>query len=132
LKRATAGLALGSETFSDWVKEQLNGRPLNEDEPSLLRLRRQGLVPVEQIEQVVEAEFGDPKRKGRARRILAALLVLRSGMRPSDVARKLGVTRSAVSRSVIREGEKSPFDAETTRRVREVAALLQPRLEDQA
>ena len=123
-ERATAGWVLGSDSFVAWVKDQLKGRPASEDEPALRRLRKACLVPPERIEALVKAEFGDPKVKGPARRILAALLVHSSGLRAADVSRRLGVTRSAVSKSQMRKGASNPFEPELFRKIQVLAVRL--------
>ncbi len=123
-ERATAGLALGSESFVACVKDRLKGRPDTEDEPSLRKLRKEGLISPDRIEEAVEKEFGNPSIKSHARRILAALLVGCSGLRPAEVARRLGVTRGAVSRCIIRDGKPSPFETEIARKVRKLATGL--------
>jgi len=123
-ERATAGLVLGSESFVAWVKDQVKGRPLNADEPSLRRLRREGLPSPDRIEEAVTAEFGDPRIKGPARRILAALLVQCSSLCPSEVARELGVTPGAISRSVPKKGGSRPFTPELSRKLRAMATRL--------
>lgn len=129
LERATAGLVLGSETFVAWVREQLEGRGENPDEPSLRRLRALGLASPDRVEKAVRAAFGDPLVKGRARNILAALLVSRTGLRPVEVARRLGVSRSAVTKSVLRVDEIVRDDREVARKLRGIAAdlLSEPR-----
>ena len=122
-ERATAGLALGSESFVAWVKDKLKRRAANREEPSLRRLRALGLEPPERIEALVRAEFGDPRVKGCARSVLASLLVSRSALRPSDVARRLGVSPSAVTRSVLRM-DQAATNAEVARKIRSVTARL--------
>ena len=124
LERATAGLVLGGETFVAWVRAQVKDRPESHDEPSLRRLRALGLASPERVENAVKAEFGDPCIPGRARNILAALLVSRTGLRPSEVARRLGVSRSAITKSVLRVDERMSSDAAAAKRVRRITASL--------
>ena len=124
LERATAGLVLGGETFVAWVRAQVKDRPESHDEPSLRRLRALGLASPERVEKAVKAEFGDPCVPGRARSILAALLVSRTGLRPSEVARRLGVSRSAITKSVLRVDERMCSDAAVAKRVRRITAGL--------
>lgn len=124
MERAKAGLVLGSETFVAWVRETLKGRPGSPDEPSLRRLRALGLASPERVEEAVKAEFGDPRVKGRARNILAALLVSRTGLRPSEVARRLGISRSSVTKSVLRVDETVSSDASVAKSVRGITASL--------
>lgn len=124
LERATAGLVLGSETFVAWVRERLEGRRDSPDEPSLRRLRALGLASPDRIEEAVGAEFGDSRVKGRARNILAAMLVSRTGLRPAEVARLLGVSRSAVTKSVLRVDEIVRRDPAVARKVRRISADL--------
>ncbi len=123
-ERATAGLALGGESFVTWVKEQLKGRPANQDEPSLKRFRALGLASPDRIEEAVEAEFGNPRAKSPARSILASLLVSRSGLRPADVARSLGVSRSAVTKSVTRVDQTVRSNPKIAKKIRQINARL--------
>ena len=123
-ERATAGLALGGESFVAWVKEQLSGRALNQDEPSLKRFRALGLVSPARIEESVKSEFGDPRVKGTARSVLSSFLVSRSGLRPADVARDLGVSRCAVTLSRIRVDEKARSNAVFAKKIRKITARL--------
>ena len=123
-ERATAVLALGCESFVAWAKEHLSGRTLNQDEPSLKRFRALGLVSPVTIEEVVKAEFGDPRIKGKARSILATMLVSRSGLRPAEVARYLGVSRSAVAKSTIRSDQALASDPGLAKRVRLITARI--------
>ncbi|MHC5037393.1 MAG: transposase [Planctomycetota bacterium] len=120
--RAVAGLALGSEAFVGWMKERLGERKVNEDEPSLRQIRFQGLFPVSLIENLVRKEWGEPRKKGVARRVLMFCLSKYSELRPAAVARELGVTRSAVSRSVsevlARSDKDKDFRASVNRFVR--------------
>jgi hypothetical protein len=60
------------------------------------------VVSPEKIVALVKAEFGDTGGKGRARNVLAAMLVSRSGLRPAEVARRLGVSPGAITRSILR------------------------------
>jgi REP element-mobilizing transposase RayT len=119
-ERAKAGLVLGSESFVAWVKEQVKARPLTGEEPSLRRLRREGPAPAEKVEEQVRKEFGDPRVPGQARQILAALLVEQSGMRPSEVARRLGVSPAAITKSVARVAKGGGLSAETVLRVQRI------------
>ena len=92
------------------VKDKLKGRAANREEPALRRLRALGLETPEKIEALVKAEFGDTGDKGRARNVLAAMLVSRSGLRPAEVARRLGVSPSAITRSVLRIDQAAAKD----------------------
>jgi hypothetical protein len=121
--RAAAGLALGSETFVAWVKDKLKGRAANREEPALRRLRVLGLESPEKIEALVKAEFGDTGGKGRARNVLAAMLVSRSGLRPAEVARRLGVSPRAITRSILRV-DQAAGDPRFARRLRQVSSNL--------
>jgi REP element-mobilizing transposase RayT len=122
--RAAAGLALGSESFVAWVKDKLKRRAANREEPALRRLRALGLETPEKIEALVKAEFGDTGDKGRARNVLAAFLVSRSGLRPAEVARRLGVSPSAITRSVLRIDQAAAKDPKFARRLRTVSSNL--------
>lgn len=124
LERATAGLVLGSDSFVAWVRDHVKGRPENRDEPSLRRLRALGLASPDRIEKAVKAEFGDPRIKGPARSILAALLVSRTGLRPSEVAQRLGVSRSAITKSVLRVDETVRSDPVVARKIRAITSSL--------
>ena len=124
-ERAKAGLVLGSESFIAWVKEQVKSRPLTGEEPSLRRLRREGPAPAEKVEEQVRKEFGDPRVPGQARQILAALLVEQSGMRPSEVARRLCVSPAAITKSVARVAKGEGLTAETVLRVQRIGWRLE-------
>jgi REP element-mobilizing transposase RayT len=123
-ERATAGLVLGSASFVAWARDLLKSRPATEDEPALRLLRKTCLADPERIEALVKEEFGDPRTKGKARRILAALLVHSSGLRAAEVSRRLGVSRSAVSKSVIREGASNPYDRTVFRKIQVLAVRV--------
>ena len=106
------------------VKDKLKGRAANREEPALRRLRALGLETPEKIEALVKAEFGDTGDKGRARNVLAAMLVSRSGLRPAEVARRLGVSPSAITRSVLRIDQAAAKDPKFARRLRKVSSKL--------
>ena len=96
--RAVAGLALGSEAFLARVREELRGRPDNEDEPALAGLRRRAKASPESVEAAVAQVFGD-ERPARQRRILLYAQRLHSRLRSADIARRYGRTRAAVTKA---------------------------------
>jgi len=77
---------------------------------------------LESIGQRVES--GDLMIKGPARSILAALLVSRTGLRSSEVARRLGVSRSAITKSVLRVDETVRCDPVVAKKIRVITASL--------
>jgi hypothetical protein len=124
-QHATAGLVLGSKSFVNWVREHVKGRQDTKDEPSLRRLRALGLASPDRVEEAVKAVFGDAKTKGRARSILTALLVSRTGLRPAEVARRLGISCSAITRSVRRVDDAMGSDPVLAGKIRSITASLQ-------
>jgi len=129
-ERATVNLVLGSESFIDWIKKGLQERQLNEDEPSLKQLRRHGLLPAQVIEEIAKGEFGDIDKRSMARRVLMYCLLNTSGLRPTGIARRLGVTRGAVTKAVAAVTERIQEDEAFRRKLNRVTRRLKAQIKN--
>lgn len=95
-ERAVAGLVLGSEAFLAQVRKKVEGRAASEDEPSLVALRRTERAAPERVEQAVERVFAG-EGPARKRRLMLYAQRAHSRLRSSEIARRYGRTRAAVT-----------------------------------
>jgi hypothetical protein len=126
--KATANLVLGSESFLDWVRGRVRGRVVDENEPSLNLLRRIGLLPAEVIEETVQGEFEVFQKRSTGRRVLMYCLKNSSGLRPAEIARRLGVTPAAITKGTAAVAARKREDPAFERKIDRVFRQLERRL----
>ena len=122
-ERAVAGIALGTESFVQRVRERVRAMGQQSTCPSLRELRRLGRAGPEQVEKAVEEMF-PAERERRKQVIRMYALRVHSGLRPVEVARRCGKGPSAVSMAVRRIEELAVGDEALALGLQRLAGLL--------
>jgi hypothetical protein len=123
-ERAVAGLVLGGEDFVAMVRDRVKDRQLNQDEPSLMALRRTGRATADRVEKAVEQVFADEK-PARRRRLLLYAQRLHSDLRPAEIARRYDRTRAAVTMATKQLFSEAQQNRELAAGLTALAAVLE-------
>jgi putative transposase len=115
-QRAAAGLVLGGEAFLSRVRDLVKGRPANEDQPSLSRLRREVRAGETAVIESIRKEFPDLGNVRTLRRFMIYGLVAWAGWRKAAAARRFGLSRAAATFAVRDVERRTKEDPETARR----------------